>query len=70
MIGKEQEDIDSIHEHGTLGKMKNILNEKIQTFFPINIQQRTERCGRFRVLRASKNRQMIFIYTTELLRTV
>ena len=70
MIGKEQENIDSIHEHRTLGKMKNILIEKIQTLYPINVQQRIERCGRFRVLGAIKNRQMIFIYTTELLRIV
>ena len=28
-MGKEQEDIDTIHEHSTLSKMKKILNTRL-----------------------------------------
>ena len=48
VIGKEQEDIGTIHEHRTLMKLKKILNDKTHPFYPIYIQQRIERSGRFR----------------------
>ena len=51
VIGKEQEDIGTIHEHRTLSKLKKILNDKTHPLYPIYIQQRIERSGRFRLPR-------------------
>ena len=33
VIGKEQEDIDTIHEYRTLSKLKKILNDKTHPFY-------------------------------------
>ena len=49
VISKEQEDIDIIHEHRTLSKMKKILNDKTHPFYLIYVQQRIERNGRLRL---------------------
>ena len=35
VIGKQQNDIDTIHEHRTLSKVRKILNDKTHTFYPI-----------------------------------
>ena len=35
VMGKEQEDIGTNHEHRTLSKMKKILNDKTHPFYPI-----------------------------------
>ena len=40
VIGKEQENIDTIHEHRTLSKMEKILTDKTHPFYPIYVQQR------------------------------
>ena len=37
VIDKELEDIDTIHEHRTLNKIKDILNDKTHPFYPILI---------------------------------
>ena len=58
VIGKEQEDIGTIHEHRVLSKIKKILNDKTHPFYPIYIQQRIERSGRFRLPRTRTNRNM------------
>ena len=39
VIGKEQEDIDNIHEHGTLSKTQKVLNDKTHPFYPFYVQQ-------------------------------
>ena len=57
-IGKEQEDIGTIHEYRVLSKMKKIRNDKTHPFYPIYIQQRIERSGIFRLLRTRTNRNM------------
>ena len=36
VIGKEQEDIETVHEHRTLSKTKKILNDKTHSFYPIH----------------------------------
>ena len=58
VIGKEQEDIGTFHEHRTLSKMKKIVNDKTHPFYPIYIQRRIERGGRFRLPRTRTNRNM------------
>ena len=58
VIGKEQEDIGTVHEHRTLSKMKKTLNDKTHPYYPIYIQQRIERSGRFRLPRTRTNRNM------------
>ena len=60
VIGKEQEDIGTIHEHRTLSKMKKILNDKTHSFYPIYIQKQIEPSGRFRLQRTrnKSNRNM------------
>ena len=35
VMGKQQNDIDTIHEHRTLSKVRKILNDKTHTFYPI-----------------------------------
>ena len=66
VIGKEQEDIGTIHEHRTLSKMKKILNEKTHRFYPIYIQLRIERSGRFRLPRTRTNRNMRSFFPTSI----
>ena len=58
VIGKEQEDIGTIHEHRTPSKMKKIRNDKTHPFYPIYIQQRIERSRRFRLPRTRTNRNI------------
>ena len=55
VIGKEQEDIDTIREHRTLSKMKKALNDETHPLYPIYVQQRIERSGRFRLPRTRTN---------------
>ena len=66
VIGKEQEDIGTIHEHGALSKMTKIPNDKTQPFYPIYIQQRIERSGRFRLPRTRSNRNMRSFFPTSI----
>ena len=66
VIGKEQEDIGTIHVHRTLSKMKKILNDKTHPFYPIYIQQRIVRIGRFRLPRTRTNRNMISFFPTSI----
>ena len=42
-MGREQEDIDTIHEHSTLSKMKKILNTRLIPciLFMFNSESRT-----------------------------
>ena len=58
VIGKEQDDIGTIHEHITLSKITKILNDKAHPFYPIYIQQRIEHSGRFRLPRTRTKRNM------------
>ena len=58
VIGKEQEDIDTIHEHRTLSKMKKILNDKTHPFYSIYVQQRIECSGRYILPITHTNRHM------------
>ena len=61
VIGKEQEDIGTIHEHRMLSKMKKILNDKTHPFYPIYTQQQNERSGRFRLpTRTNRNMRSFF----------
>ena len=60
VIDKEQEDIDTIHEHRTLSKLRKILNDKTHPIYPIYIQQRIESSGRFRLSRTSRNMRSFF----------
>ena len=46
VIGKEQEDIGTIHEHRTLSKRKKILNNKTHPFHPINLHPTANRAQR------------------------
>ena len=66
VIGKEQEDIDTIPKHRTLSKMKKILNDKTHPFCPIYIQQRFELSGRFRLSKTRTNRNMRSFFPTSI----
>ena len=60
LIGKEQEDMDTSHEHRTvsMNMMKKILNDKTHAFYPMYVQQRIECSRRFRVQRTRTHRQI------------
>ena len=66
VIGKEQEDDTIISVHRTLSKTKKILNDKTHRFYPIYVQQRIERSGRFRMPRTRTNRHMRFFSPTSI----
>ena len=62
IIGKEQEDIGTIHEYKTLSKLKKILNDKTHPFN--HIYNRELSAGRLRLPRIRTNRNMTMLQKT------